>query len=89
MILDAKEAERQSEQNAILRLQERKVAQLTEIEEAITNAIKDGLKFTIYRADIYDETVERLHDAGYRITRVYYEYPNYVKQVEISWENTK
>ncbi len=89
MILDAKEAERQSEQNAILRLQERKAAQLTEIEEAITNAIKDGLKSTVYHGDIYDETAKRLHDAGYRITKIYYESPNYARHVEISWEDVE
>lgn len=62
MILNAKEAKRQSEQNAILRLQERKAAQLTEIEELIANAIKDGLKSTVYNGDIYDETAKRLYD---------------------------
>lgn len=87
MILDAKEAERQSEQNAILRLQERKAAQLTEIEEAITNAIKDGLKFAVHNGDIYDETAEKLHNAGYQITKIYCENPNYARHVEISWKD--
>lgn len=89
MILDAKEAKRQSEQNAIFRLQERKSAQLTKIEKAITDAIKDGLKFTVYHGDIYDEIAERLHDAGYRITKIFYENPDYVERVEISWEDVE
>lgn len=89
MLLDAKEAKRQSEQNAILRLQERKAAQLTEIEEAIASAIKGGLESTSYHGDIYDETAERLHDAGYRITRIYYEDTNYARHVVISWKDVE
>ena len=89
MLLDAKEAKRQSEQNAILRLQERKAAQLTEIKEAIANAIKDGLESTSYHGDIYDETAERLHNAGYRITRIYYEDTNYARHVVISWKGVE
>ena len=87
MIPNAKEAKRQSEQNAIFRLQERKAAQITEIERAITDAIECGLKSTVYYADIYDETAERLHDAGYRITKISYENPDWIERVEISWED--
>ena len=89
MLLNAKEAKRQSEQNAILRLQEKKAAQLTEIEELIADAIKDGLKSTVYNADIYDETAKRLYDAGYQITKVYCESMNYARHVEISWKDVE
>lgn len=89
MILDAKEAKRQSEQNAIFRLQERKAYQLTEIGRAITEAIEYGLKSTVYYGDIYDETVEKLHDAGYRITKESYENSDYIERIEISWEDVE
>lgn len=87
MILDAKEAKRQSEQNAIFRLQERKANQLMEIKRAITDAIEYGLKSTSYYGDMYDETAERLYEAGYRIIEVPDKNPDDIKCVEISWED--
>lgn len=87
MILDAKEAKRQSEQNAIFRLQEKKANQLMEIKRAITDAIEYGLKSTSYYGDMYDETAERLYEAGYRIIEVSDKNLDDIKRVEISWED--
>ena len=87
MILDAKEAKRQSEQNAIFRLQEKKANQLMEIKRAITDAIEYGLKSTSYYGDMYDETAERLYEAGYRIIEVPDKDLDNIKRVEISWED--
>lgn len=85
MIPSAKEAKEQSEKNAVIRLQEKKVTQLASIEKMILEAIEEGKTSVHYPMDIYDELVEKLHDAGYSITKVSYRSSNYVNDVIIRW----
>lgn len=87
MIPSAKEAKEQSEKNAAIRLQERKAAQLVCIEEVILEAIKEGNTFVSLPIDIYDETAEQLHNAGYLISKTYMNNSNYCRDTTISWDN--
>lgn len=86
MIPNAKEAKRQSEQNAIIRLQEKKAQQRTAIENKILQAIELGETSITYSTDIYDEIAIELHEAGYTIVKLYYDNER-CREVRIKWDD--
>lgn len=85
-MINARDAKKQSEQNAIVRLQECISRQRNEIEKYILEAIEKGDTSINYPGNIYDEVVTELAEAGYEIIRTYYENIGYSKTVIISWE---
>ena len=85
-MINARDAKKQSEQNAIIRLQESISRQRNEIKNYILEAIEKGDTFINYPGNIYDEIVTELAEAGYEIIRTYHENIRYSKTVTISWE---
>lgn len=78
-MINARDAKKQSEQNAIARLRESISRQRNEIKKYILEAIEKGDTGIIYPGYIYDEITIELAEAGYEIIRNY-------KNVTISWE---
>lgn len=89
MIPNAKEAKRQSELNAIVRLQEKKTEQRTAIKNKILQAIELGETSISYSGDVYDEIVAELHEAGYSINKNYYDNKKWCHEVIIKWDDAK
>lgn len=87
MMINAKEAKKQSEINAAIKLYKSKKQQLADIEELICASIKEGRTWVNYRFDIYDEVIEKLHNAGYLITKTFYENSNCIDYITISWSD--
>lgn len=87
MIPNAKEAKRQSELNAIVRLQEKKTEQRKEIKEKILQAIELGETSISYSVDVYDEIVAELREAGYSIEKIYYNDEKWCREVIIKWDD--
>ena len=85
-MINARDAKKQSEQNAIVRLQESISRQRNEIEKYILKAIEKGDTFINYPGNIYDEIVTELAKAGYEIIRTYHKNIKHCKTVTISWE---
>lgn len=89
MIPNAKDAKRQSEENAIIRLQEKKTQQRTAIENKILQAIELGETSISYSVDVYDEIVAELHEAGYSINKIYYNDEKWCREVIIKWDDAE
>lgn len=87
MMISAKEAKKQSEINAAIKLEKYKKQQLADIEELIRISIEEGETYVIYRFDIYDEVAEKLHNFGYLITKTYHKNYDYVDYITISWSD--
>lgn len=85
-MINARDAKKQSEQNAIVRLQESISRQRDEIEKYILEAIEKGDKSIFYSGSIYDEIATELAEAGYEIIRTCYKNVEYSKDATISWE---
>lgn len=81
-MINARDAKKQSEQNAIARLRESIAQQRNEIKKYILEAIEKGDTFINYPGNIYDEVADELAEAGYEIIRTV----GYSKNVIINWE---
>ena len=88
-MINAKIAKKQSEINAVIKLKNRKKQQFAYIEKLIRESIKEGRTYVIYRLDVFDEVAEKLHNAGYSITKTFYENSDYIDYITISWSELR
>ena len=88
-MINAKIAKKQSEINAVIKLKNRKKQQLAYIEKLIRESIKEGRTYVIYRVDVFDEVAEKLRNAGYSITKTFYENSDYIDYITISWSGLR
>ena len=88
-MINAKIAKKQSEINAVIKLKNRKKQQFAYIEKLIRESIKEGRTYVIYRLDVFDEVAEKLHNAGYSITKTFYEKSDYIDYITISWSELR
>ena len=90
-MINARDAKKQSEQNAEIILVRKKIQECAKIEKDIMEAISKGKTSISYPVDIYDETANKLHEAGYSIEKTYYNNRDfgYLDNVEISWKDAE